>query len=58
MAGASAGHTAKKSGARLRTIGKTANGRYAKKSEVAAHRAANTRMAASFKRSLAQTKRS
>ena len=55
MAGASAGHMAKKSSGRfkvLRTVGKTKNGRKATKAEMAANKAT----AAKFKRSIAAKK--
>ena len=59
MAGASAGHMAKKSSGRfkvLRTVGKTKNGRKATKAEMAANSAANKATAAKFNRSIAAKK--
>ena len=56
MAGASAGSMAKKSSKRLRTVGKTKNGRYTTKSEMAANKKANDSLKGKFKRSIAAKK--
>lgn len=59
MAGASAGSMSKKSGGRfkaLRTAGKTKNGRFATKSEMAANQKANDVMKGKFKRAIAAKK--
>ena len=56
MAGASAGSMAKKSSKRLRTVGKTKNGRNATKAEMAANQKANDAMKGKLKRSIAAKK--
>lgn len=56
MAGASAGSMAKKSSKRLRTVGKTKNGRYATKAEMAANKKANDALKSKLKRSIAAKK--
>ena len=56
MAGASAGSMAKKSAKRLRTVGKTKNGRYANKAEMAANRKANDALKGKLKRSITAKK--
>ena len=59
MAGASAGHMAKKSSGRfkvLRTVGKTKNRRKETKAEIAADSEATKETAAKFKRSIAAKK--
>ena len=56
MAGASAGNMAKKSSNRLRTVGKTKNGRFATKAEMAANKKANDALKGKLKRSIAAKK--